>query len=575
MNEETAALLRVMVYTQNNTAFGGQVPTVPQPWTGPPRSIVQVQAILLASLFTSLLSAFLAMLGKQWLNRCMPVDTRGTIIQRSQHRQRKFDGIINWYFDNVMEALPLMLQVALLLLGCALSRYLWEINTTVASVVLGFTAFGLLFYVFIVIAGAVSGDCPYQTPVANFLRYTPVAISHTLILLYRSAQSVLPVIQSIPRRIPPIFRCIRDALQRVPSIFHHHSLSIFRRHPLRIFRLLRLQFSIVFRMLRSQFSIIFITSNTLYALEGIYHTFGDLLSINCSDFFEMLITILILPVLPIADLCMAIIWALISFTNWVRQDQLGQHTKQTTGHIMDLRCVLWTLQTSVGGPTRQSALEYLATITMDDFDPTQAVACWFGIFLNCIQVTNGSVAIIQGCELLAEKYSLFCLHVLSHVVVAGPMPKALEGVRREFAGAFPPGTNFGDPPISYPLAIIYSVFSSSYMAEGLDSIFLAEGPMHPVTLRKIRWQIQWNNYRPSSSEYTIVTPALVKFAQFGYKRSGERAKVPRWLLRFALHSLSQDPLPPPSVVSDSLSIIAIDLECGDLDTVTADPLDRR
>ena len=85
MNEETTALLRVIVYAQNNTAFGGQVPTVPQPWTGPPHRIVQVQAILLASLFTSLLSAFLAMLGKQWLNRCMPVDTRGTIVQRSQH----------------------------------------------------------------------------------------------------------------------------------------------------------------------------------------------------------------------------------------------------------------------------------------------------------------------------------------------------------------------------------------------------------------------------------------------------------------------------------------------------------
>jgi hypothetical protein len=53
-----------------------------------------------------------------------------------------------------MESLPLMLQAALLLLGCALSRYLWEISITVASVVLGVTSLGGLFYIFIIIAGA-------------------------------------------------------------------------------------------------------------------------------------------------------------------------------------------------------------------------------------------------------------------------------------------------------------------------------------------------------------------------------------------------------------------------------------
>jgi hypothetical protein len=70
-----------------------------------------------------------------------------------------------------MESLPLMLQAALLLLGCALSRYLWEISITVALVVLGVTSFGVLLYVFIVIAGTVSDNCPYQTPGSRILRY--------------------------------------------------------------------------------------------------------------------------------------------------------------------------------------------------------------------------------------------------------------------------------------------------------------------------------------------------------------------------------------------------------------------
>jgi len=188
-NEETAALLRVLIYKIDNTTFGDNIPPIPQ-WLGPPRTIIQVQAILYASLAASLFSAFLAMLGKQWLNRYASIDVRGSAIERSQNRQRKLDGIVTWYFDTVMESLPLMLQFALLLLGCALSRYLWEIDTTVASVVLGVTSFGVASYAFFVVAGTASVSCPYQTPgthslhrIASLaLRAFRLAFSHSLII---------------------------------------------------------------------------------------------------------------------------------------------------------------------------------------------------------------------------------------------------------------------------------------------------------------------------------------------------------------------------------------------------------
>jgi len=117
-DEETAALLRVLIYKIDNTTFGDIIPLILQ-WPGPPHAIIQVQAILYASLAASLFSAFLAMLGKQWLNRYASVDMRGSAIERSQNRQRKLDGTVTWYFDHIMELLPLMLQFALLLLGCA------------------------------------------------------------------------------------------------------------------------------------------------------------------------------------------------------------------------------------------------------------------------------------------------------------------------------------------------------------------------------------------------------------------------------------------------------------------------
>ena len=81
----------------------------------------------------------------------------------------------------------------------------------------------------------------------------------------------------------------------------------------------------------------------------------------------------------------------------------------------------------------------------------------------------------------------------------------------------------------------------------------------------------WEDYKPSSDEHVTVAHVLTKISQEKYRRSQPK-KVPRWLLRFALHSLSQTTLPPTSVVTDSLSIIAIDLG---YDSSTAAALDER
>jgi len=145
-------------------------PTFPK-WDGPDPTVVHVQSILYSSLAASLLSAFVAMLGKQWLNRYDQVEMRRSVVDRSRHRQGKMDGMVNWHFDLVMESLPLMLQAALLLLGYALSEYLFSINKTVAGVLIGFTTAGLLFYLLIVSAATLSYNCPFQTPLSRILSF--------------------------------------------------------------------------------------------------------------------------------------------------------------------------------------------------------------------------------------------------------------------------------------------------------------------------------------------------------------------------------------------------------------------
>ena len=67
----------------------------------------------------------------------------------------------------VIESLPLPLQLSLLLLGATLSRFLWEVNRVVVSVVAGFTAYGICFYACIVIAGTLTyewGVWPHRDP---------------------------------------------------------------------------------------------------------------------------------------------------------------------------------------------------------------------------------------------------------------------------------------------------------------------------------------------------------------------------------------------------------------------------
>ena len=514
-NEETAALLRVLIHKIDNTTFGDDVPTVPQ-WSGPTHTVIQVQAILLASLTASLFSAFLAMLGKQWLNRYASIDMRGSAIERSQNRQRKLDGIVAWYFDHVMESPPLMLQAALLLLGCALSRYFWEIDTTVASVVLGVTSFGALFYISIVVAGAVSVSCLYQTPGAQILRGIPDTLHHIL---------------DIFRRLPDLPRWFLRVTSMLHSVF-----SAFVKE------------SFCCEILPETWRV----NETPRSLRGI------------------VVPCLIIPVLLIGlimdawRLGLAIFHRLVSFFRGV-YSRLQQGLEHRTV-ASDVRCILWTLQTSLDGPVRLSVLKYLATkTTLPGFDPTLVLGCC-DIFLGCVKVTDGHVAITQGLEQLARRSALCFLQTFSHLAATDPTSRVLDDLCQRYITTFPLRTDFDGLPFSHTLGVIHCVF---YRTRGGEINFRGRG----MTLtRRVQgaalawWRVQWEDCRLFDNERITLAHALTQLAQFEHRR-GQPKKVPRWLLRFALHFLSQDPPPPTSVITDCLSIIAVDLGCTSTNTV--------
>ena len=162
-----------------------------------------------ASLLISLLAAFIAMLGKQWLNRYLR-NSGGSMIERCGDRQRKCDGLKRWPLHFFIESLPLMLQVALLLLACGLCRHMWAINTSVGYTLIGLTSLGVIFFIGIVIAGMSSYACPFQTPVSTALRGTQKRIRCGVKRAFSHIQ------QSWNRRVRPLLR--RPSLSTTSSL---------------------------------------------------------------------------------------------------------------------------------------------------------------------------------------------------------------------------------------------------------------------------------------------------------------------------------------------------------------------
>ena len=124
--------------------------------------------------------AFISGLGKQWILYYTRVTTWGNIVDRGKERQVKLLGLQKWGLHLIVESVPVMLQFALFLFGAALSVYLWDLDVTVAEVVLAVTSFGFAFYVCITVAATFWPNCPFQTPLSvllpNVMRWAKVLI---------------------------------------------------------------------------------------------------------------------------------------------------------------------------------------------------------------------------------------------------------------------------------------------------------------------------------------------------------------------------------------------------------------
>jgi hypothetical protein len=150
--------------------------------TGYSSSTVWMQTLAYASLSFSVLAAFGAVMGKQWLNSFKASRGRGSLEQRGFQRQKRLDGLENWRLQTVLGAFLVLLQISLLLFGLSLSANMWTQQRTISSVIISTTALGILFYIATIVISVLHPDSPFQTAgsavVGAIFRKFPDAISH-------------------------------------------------------------------------------------------------------------------------------------------------------------------------------------------------------------------------------------------------------------------------------------------------------------------------------------------------------------------------------------------------------------
>ena len=215
-NDMTAAYMKILINAVNGSLFPDADPG-DVAWTGPPPGIFTVQGLLYASLATSLFAVFVAALGKQWVNRYIR-NHGGSAAEKSRNRQRKLDGFEKWHFHLVIESLPIMLQLAVLLFGCALSRYLWTISRPIAGIILAFALLGVTIYIFLTLAATIHYNCPYQTPPSVIARAVIGYLSHDNFTFARPLRSLVISLPSIPN-LRAFFTRLGSGVRRVARVF--------------------------------------------------------------------------------------------------------------------------------------------------------------------------------------------------------------------------------------------------------------------------------------------------------------------------------------------------------------------
>ena len=151
-----------------STGFNSSVPAGATSPAGsnfvPSKSALWINGLWFASLTCSLGVCSVAMLVKQWLNAYV-FGLPATHHLRAQARQYRYDALITWRTDHIINSLPLAMSFCLMLFLGGLSIMLFSLSTPIALISIAITAVMFIFHFLNLVLPAVC-DCPWKTAIS-------------------------------------------------------------------------------------------------------------------------------------------------------------------------------------------------------------------------------------------------------------------------------------------------------------------------------------------------------------------------------------------------------------------------
>ena len=140
--EDTAALLRVLIYKRDNTTFGGVAPAIPQ-WNGATGETLGVLILAYIALMIQVASVVFAILAKQMLHLYALKTVWGGGSQKGTETLRKM-------ILAVIIVLPLLLQFSVAIFSVAVGLYMIALSSSIAGIMFATLGlFGIIYIVFI------------------------------------------------------------------------------------------------------------------------------------------------------------------------------------------------------------------------------------------------------------------------------------------------------------------------------------------------------------------------------------------------------------------------------------------
>ena len=173
-------MLRILTQLEGSTNGTATIQSLAVPTFTPSSTVVRINILWFLSLIFSLATVLVGIIALQWLREhlCSQTDLEPQIAFSLHHLN--VESLDRWYLPQIFTALPLLLQVGLVLFFAGILDFLWSLNHTVAvpiAIAVGLSIFFLLWTTILPTIQALSlllprwpwatiprSPCPYRSP---------------------------------------------------------------------------------------------------------------------------------------------------------------------------------------------------------------------------------------------------------------------------------------------------------------------------------------------------------------------------------------------------------------------------